>query len=942
MNNRATVTLSPYTFSCFIPCTNNQYSLAKRYINNSIPHWQTKLPFLHTTTTPVTTTLNHSGNKSMNADSNDSTASNDSNFKMVHLLPLSHMPSLSYHNAVSDSQSRIEKSNAGKVNTVFTSTGVLGSLVARIVPHEYKDYHAKKPSSFLVDVAPFRGVLNSCDGEENQIIDENDAFINNKLTKIINISHISDSEESSNIPQMPSEPFGQPSPSDLCVVLDLDIDLPIPTTQDDTNNDCISNNMIDSQVHSNHIKNTLHPLHVHLNRDGQESAIRSLERLEISTRKKVDKITKKKKEKKMSMKKKFKENEVNNNTIPLLYRESLIGNDYQCIENITTDSLTTIQLIQQLSVTNHINKDVDFGISIASTSNLSEKRIRFISNPPTILSIQTAFENFTQHIYVGVPITIQTILLHATKVVVSWFAGDTLVKHNSLYFTPSSDHIGKVITVYLKPINSKIRNGSYLSCPTDHDSEEAYQFKKVVEPLPHMPIVSPLRDDFNHLRRNFTNGKQESNSKPLRVATYNILADLYVSRDVTINITQSKNEDSLSTTQFPHVPILDHLNKMRRLPMIIAELLSYNADIICLQEVDGGLIYDSFIEPVMNVMGFDGYYSNKASCQREGCALFWSRRMFDVSGSRDKSLKSFGIRDLFEYNNESNEEKWESIKGINDLLRDHDELHKITMEKIGQVVQVAKLRLKESKGWSCNEASSTSKPSHIVVANTHLFYHPLADHIRAMQTYVVCKKIDEIRRQQSQSHPFLLCGDLNSDPLSGAAQLLFTRTLRPDHHDCWKHLHEYTWDCSENDYMAEHGYIGNEVGSTDLICEEEAFDDALEQDTKKESKNSIPMPPLISLPKSFPDLISGCLEMPKFTNYAVDFVDTLDYVLASAPSEEYPFGFSQKASAPMPDVDDVTKFVAMPNECMPSDHVSVVCDLEWSRYERNTNSNDKK
>ena len=38
--------------------------------------------------------------------------------------------------------------------------------------------------------------------------------------------------------------------------------------------------------------------------------------------------------------------------------------------------------------------------------------------------------------------------------------------------------------------------------------------------------------------------------------------------------------------------------------MILFELLSYDADIICLQEVDGGLTYSSFIEPVMNVMEF--------------------------------------------------------------------------------------------------------------------------------------------------------------------------------------------------------------------------------------------------------------------------------------------------------------------------------------------------
>ena len=30
-----------------------------------------------------------------------------------------------------------------------------------------------------------------------------------------------------------------------------------------------------------------------------------------------------------------------------------------------------------------------------------------------------------------------------------------------------------------------------------------------------------------------------------------------------------------------------------------------------------------------------------------------------------------------------------------------------------------------------------------------------------------------------------------------------------------------------------------------------------------------------------------------------------------------------------PTREDVEKYVAMPNECMPSDHVSLVCDLKW-------------
>ena len=82
----------------------------------------------------------------------------------------------------------------------------------------------------------------------------------------------------------------------------------------------------------------------------------------------------------------------------------------------------------------------------------------------------------------------------------------------------------------------------------------------------------------------------------------------------------------------------------------------------------------------------------------------------------------------------------------------------------------------------------------------------MADHIRAIQAFIVCKKLDELRRQTNESslnshhppYPLVFCGDLNSDPLSGAAQLLLTKTLSSEHHDCWKYLNEYKWEMEDN------------------------------------------------------------------------------------------------------------------------------------------------
>ena len=46
------------------------------------------------------------------------------------------------------------------------------------------------------------------------------------------------------------------------------------------------------------------------------------------------------------------------------------------------------------------------------------------------------------------------------------------------------------------------------------------------------------------------------------------------------------------------------------MPMIISELLSYKADVICLQEVDAA-IHNALLAPVLEANGYQGFYSNK-------------------------------------------------------------------------------------------------------------------------------------------------------------------------------------------------------------------------------------------------------------------------------------------------------------------------------------------
>ena len=194
----------------------------------------------------------------------------------------------------------------------------------------------------------------------------------------------------------------------------------------------------------------------------------------------------------------------------------------------------------------------------------------------------------------------------------------------------------------------------------------------------------------------------------------------------------------------------------------------------------------------------------------------------------------------------------------------------------------------------------------LLLANTHLFWHPMADHIRAMQAFAVTKKIDEVCRQHctvdhdSSPDPFLLCGDLNSDPLSGACRLLTTGSLESNHKDCWNYLDAYKWDVEDNNVW--------EMVDSGITAEARRSANRCNENVKTSSNVN---PPSIELPDSFPTMLSGCQPNPSFTNFSLKFSETLDYVFASQPSKTHTFGFLPKQSAPMPSIQDVKDYISM-------------------------------
>lgn len=312
------------------------------------------------------------------------------------------------------------------------------------------------------------------------------------------------------------------------------------------------------------------------------------------------------------------------------------------------------------------------------------------------------------------------------------------------------------------------------------------------------------------------------------------------------------------------------------MPLILQEILAHQADVICLQEVDE-LVYHTLFRPVLEYFNYQGHFSVKLTdATREGCAIFWSLKQFQKAD--EDECKTIGISELLQqYKTPLPEESgWkECTDTVTELLRMRPDLQEMIEGKLGHVLQLVRLR-------DLDENS-------LLVANTHLFYHPMASHVRALQLFACAHQL--FREQGPEEKPFLFCGDFNTS-LTNCGILLMEKRIPINHRDNRKHLNNFQWEtcCEESP------------------CYDEDF-------------------PEIRLPDFFPDVASGYPDYPDFTHYVVGFHEVLDHILMSSKTKAAELRPLRQGV--IPTLEQVTHHTAMPSPLFPSDHVSVVSDLEW-------------
>ncbi|CAH1369665.1 unnamed protein product [Tenebrio molitor] len=333
-------------------------------------------------------------------------------------------------------------------------------------------------------------------------------------------------------------------------------------------------------------------------------------------------------------------------------------------------------------------------------------------------------------------------------------------------------------------------------------------------------------------RHHFTKDKCQGDT--FRVVSYNILADLYCDSDFTREV--------LHPYCPPYALAIDY-----RKQLFIKEIKGFNADIICLQEVDRK-IYNYDLQPLFEQLDYDSDFCIKGGLVAEGLACFYNKNRF-------KRLETFRLVLSDELNS-------------NQLFSDIWEIVETNQELSARI-------LNRSTVLQVNILESLDRNEVLVVGNTHLYFHPDADHIRLLQGAAIIRYLEHImdrfRNEFGKRLSLVLCGDFNSVPECGIYQLYTTGSVPEDHVD---------------------------------------FQSNLQQAVRVPLQQSL-------------RLKSAC-GTPKYTNFTAGFADCLDYIYCEAAN------FDVVQVVPLPSHEELSQHTALPSVVFPSDHVSLVSDLKWT------------
>ncbi|KAL9544644.1 hypothetical protein MBANPS3_007511 [Mucor bainieri] len=201
-----------------------------------------------------------------------------------------------------------------------------------------------------------------------------------------------------------------------------------------------------------------------------------------------------------------------------------------------------------------------------------------------------------------------------------------------------------------------------------------------------------------------------------------------------------------------------------RRELLVSEILGYNPDVFCLQEMEMGQYEDYFVDHFRKMGDYASLFHPKTRAKTmsekerrvvDGCAIFYKTTRFRLVD-----------HDYIEYNHKA--------------LQRPD--FKQTVDIYNRVMNkdnVAVLAVLED----------IHTQQRTLVANSHLHWDPSDADVKLVQTGVLMEEMHKFASKHGATDklPTIICGDFNSDPQSGVYEFLSKGVIQQHHSDFGSH-----------------------------------------------------------------------------------------------------------------------------------------------------------
>ncbi|KAJ7959012.1 carbon catabolite repressor protein 4-like 1-like [Quillaja saponaria] len=231
---------------------------------------------------------------------------------------------------------------------------------------------------------------------------------------------------------------------------------------------------------------------------------------------------------------------------------------------------------------------------------------------------------------------------------------------------------------------------------------------------------------------------QSSNYITFSILSYNILSDLY------------------TIGKYDYCPSWALVWEYR-CQNLLREIIKYNADILCLQEVQSNH-FEIFFEPELKKCGYLALYKKRSNevytanqYTTDGCATFYRHDRF---------------REITKYELEFDKMASSVVEALEPELRTEGSI-RLKKDNVALIVMLETL----ANGCACDASQSR-----VCVANTHIHSSPELPYVKL---YQVATLLDELEKIVQSQVPLIVCGDFNSHPQSDPHTFIVNGKLDP-------------------------------------------------------------------------------------------------------------------------------------------------------------------